>query len=106
MIRQVTVEDLADAVDNGQVVVVDVRDPAEYAQGHPPSAINIPLDSIVERCTELDWDTPVYLVSGGHSRAMEAAGALDQGVYQARPDDGGTCGWITGGRAVESSADD
>ena len=74
MIRQVTVEDLADAVDNGQVVVVDVRDPAEYAQGHPPSAINIPLDSIVERCTELDWDTPVYLVSGGHSRAWKPLG--------------------------------
>ena len=84
MIRQVTVEDLADAVDNGQVVV-DVRDPAEYAQGHPPSAINIPLDSIVDRCTELDWDTPVYLVSGGHSRAMEAAGALDQGVLPGTP---------------------
>jgi len=105
MIRQVTVEDLADAVDNGQVVV-DVRDPAEYARGHLPGAINIPASSIVDRCTELDRDTPVYLVSGGHSRAMEAAGALHQGGYQARPADGGTRGWVDNGRAVGSSADD
>ncbi len=79
MIGHVRVEDLADAVDDGQVVV-DVRDPAEYAQGHLPGAINMPLDSIVDRCTEFDRDTPVYLVSGGHSCAMEAAGALDEAV--------------------------
>jgi len=101
MIRQMTIDDLAGAVDDGQVIV-DVREPAEYAQGHVPSAVNIPLSFIVDRCTELDRDKPVYLVCGGKNRAMEAAGALDQGGYEARPIDGGTRGWIDSGRAVEN----
>ena len=101
MIRQMTIDDLAGAVDEGEVIV-DVRDPAEYAQGHVPGAINIPLDSIVDRCVELDRNMPVYLVCGGKNRAMEAAGALDQGGYEARPVDGGTRGWIASGRAVDS----
>ena len=101
MIRQMTLDDLSDAVDAGQVVV-DVRDPDEYANGHVPSAINIPLDTIVDRCVELDRDKPVFLVCGGKNRAMEAAGALDQGGYEARPIDGGTRGWVASGRRVES----
>ena len=101
MIRQVSIDDLVRAVEDGHVIV-DVREPAEYAQGHVPSAINIPLTSIVDRHTELDRAEPVYLVGGGKDRAMEAAGALDEGGYDARPVDGGTRGWIISGRAVQS----
>ncbi len=101
MIRQVTIDDLARAVEDGHVIV-DVREPAEYAQGHVPSAINIPLTSIVDRHTELDPGAPVYLVGGGKDRAMEAAGALDEGGYEVRPVDGGTRAWIISGRAVQS----
>ncbi len=101
MIRQVTIDDLARAVQDGHVIV-DVREPGEYAQGHVPSAINIPLDSIVDRHTELDPGEPVYLVGAGKDRAMEAAGALDEGGYEARPVEGGTRAWILSGRAVQS----
>jgi len=100
MIRQVSIDDLVRAVEDGHVIV-DVREPAEYAQGHVPSAINIPLTSIVDRHTELDRAEPVYQV-GGKDRAMEAAGALDEGGYEARPVDGGTRAWIISGRAVQS----
>lgn len=101
MIRQMTQADLAAAVDAGGVVV-DVRNPQEYAQGHVPGAVNIPLDTISARCTELATDQPVYLVCGGNSRSMEAAGALDQGGYDARPIEGGTRGWVAEGRPLES----
>ena len=101
MIRQVTIDDLARAVEDGHVIVY-VREPAEYAQGHVPSAINIPLTSIVDRHTELDPGAPVYLVGGGKDRAMEAAGVLDGGGYEVRPVEGGTRAWIISGRAVQS----
>lgn len=103
MIRQMTTEDLAAAMEDG-CVVIDVRNPEEYAQGHVPSAVSIPLGSIADRCSELDPAKPVYLVCGGSSRSMEAAGVLDQGGYDARPIRGGTRGWIAEGRAVEAQA--
>src|SRR5690349_19126016 len=34
-------------------VIVDVRTPAEFAQGHVPGAINIPVDQVAKRVGEL-----------------------------------------------------
>lgn len=51
-------------------VILDVRDPYEYRQGHIQSAVNIPFDQIVKsipfnRFTKL----AVYSCSGYHSKA-------------------------------------
>lgn len=40
---------------------VDVRTPEEYAAGHIPGFINIPLDDIRARADELDISKPVYV---------------------------------------------
>ena len=54
-------------------VIVDVRDAAEYAQGHIPGAINIPAQDI-EAITEKmpDKSTPLftYCLRGTRSRGM------------------------------------
>jgi rhodanese-related sulfurtransferase len=62
------------------LVVLDVRTPAEYAEGHIPGAINIPRDELAARVAELaearDRDIVVYCKSG--SRAAEAIGVLQK----------------------------
>lgn len=55
---------------NGQSTFVDVRTPEEYAGGHVPGAINIPLDEIQNRLDEFkDMPKPVvaYCRSGARS---------------------------------------
>ena len=50
------------------LVVLDVRTPAEYADGHIPGAINIPREELATRVSELasarDSDIIVYCKTG------------------------------------------
>jgi 4-aminobutyrate aminotransferase-like enzyme len=41
-----TAEDVQEAMDNG-ALMIDVREPDEYAEGHIPGAINIPLRTVL-----------------------------------------------------------
>lgn len=51
--------DLATAHAAG-AVVVDVREPDEYAGGHVPGAVNIPLSQVPARTGEVPTGTRVY----------------------------------------------
>jgi NADPH-dependent 2,4-dienoyl-CoA reductase/sulfur reductase-like enzyme/rhodanese-related sulfurtransferase len=46
-------------VATNESLMLDVRTPAEYAGGHVPSAINIPIDELRTRLTELPRETPI-----------------------------------------------
>lgn len=63
---------LQEAKGNKDAVVIDVREPDEYVQGHVPGSINIPTSQI--NTVNYAKDTPLYLycLSGGRSKmAME-----------------------------------
>lgn len=54
----------------GNATVVDVRTKEEFAQGHYPNAINIPLDQVQQRLDEFKtMNTPIvaYCRSGNRS---------------------------------------
>ena len=56
-------------------VLIDVRTPQEYADGHIPGSINVPLQAIVqveEAVPELDTPLFVYCLSGARSRRAAA----------------------------------
>ena len=61
-------------------VLLDVRDPDEYAAGHIPGSVNLPLSQIKSAEDRFpDMDTPlfVYCLSGARSgRAIAALGEL------------------------------
>ncbi|GGQ39089.1 ArsR/SmtB family transcription factor [Couchioplanes azureus] len=50
---------------NGQVVAVDVRPAEEYAAGHIPGAVSLPLDQLPERLAELPTDVEVVAYCRG-----------------------------------------
>ncbi|MCI8885485.1 MAG: rhodanese-like domain-containing protein [Dorea sp.] len=63
-------------------VLLDVRTPQEYKDGHVPGSKNVPLQSIREAKAVISrTDTPVfvYCLSGGRSR--QAAGMLERMGY-------------------------
>jgi rhodanese-related sulfurtransferase len=45
--------------DEGTAIILDARDPAEYAEGHIPGAINIPYDRIPEYFDVLNSQVPM-----------------------------------------------
>jgi rhodanese-related sulfurtransferase len=55
------------------VLVVDVRTPGEFAQGHVPGARNYPVESIDSWWRLLPKDKPVYLYCRSGNRSRQAA---------------------------------
>ncbi len=92
-------DDFEEAVDAGAWTVVDVREPHEFAVGHIPNALNLPLSSFDPQ--ELPRGKPVVLLcqAGGRSRnalmRARAAGRDDVKHYA-----GGMNGWRSKGGAV------
>ena len=52
--------------------VVDVREHSEYAQGHIPGAINIPLETFASRSGELDKKKTIIVYCNSGSRSYKA----------------------------------
>jgi rhodanese-related sulfurtransferase len=90
-----------EAIENG-AMVVDVREPAEYASGHLPNARHLPLGELSDRAGELPLDVPLVLHCGHGERALSAASVLERertGPLLVLP--GGTVAWQEAGHAVE-----
>jgi phage shock protein E len=69
---------------DASMVILDVRTPEEFAQGHVPGAINIPHDKLADRLKELadakDKDVVLYCRSG--KRAGMAADTLKANGFE------------------------
>ena len=57
-------------------VVLDVRNPDEYAAGHVPGAVLIPLDQLAARQDEIPAADPLYVICAVGGRSLTAAKAL------------------------------
>lgn len=78
-IQDITPAELAAMLNNGsRPVVVDVREPWEYAQGHIPGAVLIPLGQLSQRLAELDPAQPVAAICASGNRSQSAAALLGQ----------------------------
>lgn len=85
-------------------LILDVRTPTEYAEGHVPGAINIPHDQLTARMSEVagfkEKDVVVYCRSG--KRAAIATDVLKQaGFSKLLHLQGDMSGWRENGLPVE-----
>ena len=62
--------------------IVDVRSPAEYAERHLPGAVNLPIESLESRLSELPRDRPIVLYCHTGVRAGIAAGMLRKAGFR------------------------
>lgn len=63
--EHVTRDELLRRIQNGDVTVIDVRPREEYAGGHIPGALSLPLDELADRLAELPADGTVVAYCRG-----------------------------------------
>lgn len=91
-------------VNSGNAVLLDVREAAEFAAGHLPKAINVPLGQIAGRGPELGKFTsrPVIVYCERGNRSRRAVGPLAKlGLADVYNLSGGFHGWKDAGLPVE-----
>ncbi|MGY4721201.1 ArsR/SmtB family transcription factor [Naumannella cuiyingiana] len=101
----VTVEELERRM-RGGTMVIDVRSAEEYAKGHVPGALSIPLPHLRDRLAELPADADVIAYCQGpyclsSPRAVALLGELGR---EARSVRGGITAWIRSGRELRTPA--
>jgi len=87
----------------GATLLVDVRSGSEFASGHIPGAVNIPMDQIEARLQDLGAEVPIVLVCQSGKRAGITAGLLEPCQRQISVLEGGTKAWIRAGFPVVAS---
>jgi len=65
-----------DAIENTQPLLIDVREESEYAEGHIPGAINIPLRTLTANLDKIPADKPVFVYCASGLRAGTALASL------------------------------
>ena len=83
--------------------VLDVRENDEYAAGHAPEAVHIPMDEVPVRFEELDPDEDYYVICRTGGRAVKIAGWLTAQGYSAVFVTDGMGGWLEAGRPLRSA---
>ena len=81
-------------VDTPGALLVDVREPEEYAQGRIPGSVNVPLSclsAIVDAASDKSTPLFVYCLSGG--RSGQAVAGLSRMGYGAVTNIGGISGY-------------
>jgi phage shock protein E len=62
--------------------IIDVRSPGEFAGGHIPGSVNIPLDTLSRQLTKIRKDKPVITCCASGMRSAAAKQLLSSNGYQ------------------------
>ena len=105
-LEAVSRDDLLSRLHDGLVAVLDVRPEDEFAVGHLPGALNIPLAELERRLSELPADKEVVAYCRGPYCVLsfEAVAALRERGYRVRRLEDGYPEWKAAGLPVEAAA--
>jgi rhodanese-related sulfurtransferase len=82
--------------------LLDVREPDEWAAGHAPDAVHIPVGALGQRAGEIPQDREVYVICRSGTRSAYAAQALVGGGWTAINVADGMTGYAIAGRPMIS----
>lgn len=85
----------------GALLLVDVREPHEFAAGHIPGSVNMPLSAFDATLLPLDGPPVVFSCAAGVRSAQAIMIAHRQGVDLNRHYPGGMRDWVMAGEPVE-----
>jgi rhodanese-related sulfurtransferase len=102
---RVNVDEAKKMLDNGEAVVIDVRDPVEWRSGRVAGAIHIPVDDVLARIDELPKDKTLLFICAQGVRsglACEMAAAMGLETEKLYNIEDGTPAWIQKSYPTES----
>ncbi|KXJ60202.1 MAG: sulfurtransferase [Alteromonas sp. Nap_26] len=95
---------LIERVANNEWLLIDVRSPQEFADGHIPGAVNMPHDSINDYIADLEGhkDKPIIIYCRSGRRAQLAMKVLqDMDFSEVMHLEGDMLGWSAAGLTVD-----
>ena len=100
---RLTPHDASERISSGELQIVDVREPWEYARDHVPGATLTPLGQIIARPQEvITADNVVFVCEVGQRSAVAAELAAAAGMQHVFNLEGGMQAWRNAGLPVES----
>ena len=95
MIEKITPAEAIRLLDSGKARAVEVREPDEYAVGHIPGALLLPLGQITDRAQEVlpDKEAPWLVYCRTGRRSADAVQKLEALGYTTLYDLGGILSW-------------
>ena len=105
-LARISADALAERLRTGEVTVLDVRGRAEYAEGHLPGVLNIPLPELPDRLDDVPDTAPLVVHCETGSRSAIAASVLKaHGHRDVSNFVGGYAEWARSGRPTERGAE-
>lgn len=86
-------------------LLLDVREPDEWAAGRIPGALHLPMAQLNARQDELPQDRLIVVVCRSGNRSGMVTNALDQAGYRAENLEGGMQAWHAAGQPMEGDGD-
>ncbi len=104
-VAKIDVATLAPRLARGAVTVIDVRNATEYAAGHLPGSLHIPVGYLPERLAEIPRDKPIVVQCQSGARSAIATSLLQKlGVSNVTDLVGGFVAWESAGHEVQRDA--
>ena len=94
--QSISVHQLTAQVNQDKAVIVDLRDPKEFREGHIVEAVNLPFAKLQERMVELQpyRERPLVLVDKMGQHSGTAGRLLQQAGYRVSRLNGGMSEWL------------
>lgn len=90
----ITIEDLKKRLKDERLILIDVREPWEYEQGHLKGSVNVPVSNFTHSSSlELPKSATIITICEHGIRSLYAAHALEKKGYKAFSMQGGMSEW-------------
>lgn len=99
MTRSISPREAQDRLTAGEALLIDVREPAEFAAGHIPLAVSLPLSGLPEALAELPRDRILIFQCQSGMRSARACALADQRA-ESLSLEGGIAAWRAAGLPV------
>ncbi len=86
-------------------IVVDVREPSEFATGSVPGARSLPSSELRSRLYELPRGSTLYLLCANGARSLELVPFLRALGYDAHSVRGGIWAWLAAGSPSDTASE-